>query len=636
MIEPARLSFTADGTPYSETYDDVYHTAAGGAGQAQHVFLEGNALPRRWQGRERFTILETGFGLGLNFLTTWASWRADPQRSQRLHFISVEKHPFKPEELAALHTAWPEFEPLAQRLQQDWPMLTPGFHRLHLDNGSVTLDLLLGDAAILLPQLHARIDAFYLDGFSPAKNPDLWQADLLSVVSQQAAPDATLATWSVAGKLRAALTEAGWHLEKKRGFANKSEMLCGQRLLHTPEGITGVMTPGAKLRQKTAIVLGAGLAGTSAANRLAARGWQVIVIDAADRPGQGASGNLAGVLRPLPSADDNRLARITRAAFLYTRRHLETLDDGASPLRWGNTGVLHLARDAIHEATQQRIVTEQQTPENYLQFADQNKASELAGWPVANGGWWFPGGAWVNPSSLCAANLHACSSQITTRFGCTVGRIEQDTSGIWRVVDDRGETIAEAPTLVLANAADARRLVGDWLPLRAARGQVTHLPAAPGSAPQTVVCRLGYVTPEIDGLRFAGATFSVRDEEPALRDADHQENLAKLDFILPEFTHQLTEQALDGRVGFRPISPDRLPIVGSISRFMETDEIDGLWIIDGFGARGIVWSALAGELLASQMNGDPLPLERELADALSPRRFLDKAKYRRPRTTTSE
>jgi tRNA 5-methylaminomethyl-2-thiouridine biosynthesis bifunctional protein len=626
MITPATLTLTPDGTPYSETYGDVYHTAAGGLGQARHVFLAGNGLPARWQGRERFVVVETGFGLGLNFLATWAAWKDDPARCGRLHFISVEKHPFRAEDLAALHRAWPELAPLTTQLREQWPTLVPALHRLHFDGGQVVLDLVFGDAADCVPQLHARADAFYLDGFSPAKNPELWQADLLGALSALAAPGATLATWSVAGGVREALATHGWQLEKAPGFSGKREMLRGT----FPGRHDHADTPAAGHRH--AIVLGAGLAGSTAANRLAARGWQVTVVDAKGGPGEGASGNRAGVLRPLPSRDDNRLAQITRAGFLAARRHVQALaaaDVWRGPIDlWGPVGVLHLARDAVHENTQRAIVEAQQPPADYLRFVDRDEAAALCGWPVDAGGWWFPDGGWVSPAGFCNANLLQFAERITRRFSTQVDRIER-VGELWRVFAGDGNCIAEAPHLVLANASDARRLLGDWLAVFPARGQVSHLPAAAGSPPHCVVCRLGYVTPEVGGLRCAGATFLMQDPDPALREADHAENLAKLDFILPGYAQAFAPEALDGRVGFRPASPDRLPMVGAVARLGESPAPPGLWLVDGFGARGIVWSAMAGELLADSMEDSPRVLGRDLAAALAPSRFVDRPQRRR-------
>lgn len=396
-----------------------------------------------------------------------------------------------------------------------------------------------------------------------------------------------------------------------------------------------------------AIVIGAGLAGSSAAQGLAARGWTIDLIDAADAPGRGASGNLAGVLRPLPSLDDNRLARLTRAGFTQACRHFAALTASGQPLRWAPTGVLHLARDDRHAATQRLVVERQRPAAEALRFVDREPASRLAGWPVATGGWWFPGGGWVDPASLCRANLARHAAAISPHYGTEVAQIDRPAN-LWRARDAAGTLIAEAPVLIVANATGAKRFaVTAHLPLRAARGQVSHLDAAAASVPELVVCRLGYVTPAIDGVRCVGATFSVDDDEAALRDADHGENLAKLDFILPGYGSRFAASKLDGRVGFRPLSPDRLPMIGAVgdaaaidpdapSRpLAEMPRVAGLYVINGFGARGIVWSALAGELLACQIAGEALPLADELVDAVDPGRFLLRGRSRRVRTGTA-
>ena len=626
-IEPARLSRADDGTPCSETFGDVYHARDGGLEQARFVFLAGNGLPVRWRQRERFTVVETGFGLGLNFLATWAAWRADADRCECLHFASVELHPFTRDDLATLHARWPEFEGLADELQAQWPPLTPGVHRLQLDGGRVVLTLLFGDARDLLPQLSgSRADAFFLDGFSPACNPALWSDAVFAELGRLAAPRATLATWSVSGAVRRGLAQAGFECEKVAGFGNKREMCRGR---HPRAGASPARGPGRGARH--ALVIGAGLAGSSVAERLAARGWRVDVIDATDAPGQGASGNLTGVLRPLPSLDDNRLARITRAGALHGLRHLQHLSDLGLPVRWNASGVLHLARDPVHEGKQRRVVEAQQPPADYLRFVDREEASALAHWALPVGGWWFPGGAWVSPPTLCAANLGAWPERITCHFGRSMQRLERTDDG-WTAFDDNGDAIVHAPVAILANGAAITAVPeARALPVRSARGQVTHLAAASGSAPDIVVCRLGYVSPSIDGVRCAGATFSVDDDEQALRDADDRENLAKLDFILPGYARDCIADETRGRVGFRPASPDRLPMVGAVpldspvarnTPLSAIPRLPGLYAVSGFGARGLVWASLAGELLASQLEGELLPLEGELVDALDPARFL--------------
>ena len=227
-ITPATLCFNAEGLPVSEAYADVYHSAAGAHAQARHVFLAGNGLPQRWQGREILVVLETGFGLGVNFLATWLAWREDPRRCQTLQFISFEKHPFDAADLERAQAAWPEFAPLAEQLRQHWPALDAGGHELAFEGGRVKLALHFGDAQDSLTQLDAAVDAFYLDGFSPAKNPDLWSPALCLSLARLAKRGATLATWSVAGCVRRALATAGFTVLRRQGFAGKRQMLTGR------------------------------------------------------------------------------------------------------------------------------------------------------------------------------------------------------------------------------------------------------------------------------------------------------------------------------------------------------------------------------------------------------------------------
>lgn len=632
-IVPARLAFAADGTPWSDTFGDVYHSADGGAGQAHHVFLAGNGLPERWSGRHRFVVLETGFGLGLNFLATWAAWRGDPRRCARLHFVSCELHPFRAEDLALLHARWPEFAPLARELQANWPELTPGVHRLHLDDERVTLTLYFGDARDGLAHLDLRADALYLDGFSPARNPDLWSPRVFHLLGRLAAPGCTLATWSVAGDVREGLRRAGFEVDKAPGFGGKRQMLRGLRSasVRAPEAAEAPGSGAVTAAGRRAIVIGAGIAGTSIAQRLAVRGWHVDLIDAAAAAGEGASGNHAGVLRPLPSLDDNRMSRLTRAGTLYGWRHIARLAAAGIPVRAAACGVLHLARDEAQQHKMSAVVGRLDLPVTHLRFVTAAEASALAGWPLALGGWWFAGSGWVQPPSLCTANIAAGGEVIRTHFGRRVARLEHDGS-TWLALTDDDATIASAPVAILAagtGLVDFPQATS--LPVVSARGQVSILPAEDDSAPRVVVCRGGYVSPAIDGRRCAGATFSVDDDDPSLRLEDHAENLGKLDAILPGYAMGLDPAALAGRVGFRPASPDRLPMVGAVplpapvgrdTPLRAIARHPGLYAVSGFGARGLVWSALVAEVLASQLDGEPAPLERDLIEAMDPARYL--------------
>lgn len=627
-LVPAKLSFAPDGTPFSETYGDVYHTTAGGPAQARHVFIAGNGLPEAWQNRRAFVIFETGFGLGLNFLATWQAWLQDENRCETLHFVSIEKHPFSAAALHQAHGNWPEFSALSEALCAQWPPLLPGIHQLSLNQGRVLLTLMFGDATQCLRRLDLAADAFYLDGFSPAKNPDLWTPWVCKALARLAAPGATLATWSVASALRQGLADAEFDLDKRPGFSGKREMLVGRYRSRRPAKYTPT-------QDRRAIVIGAGAAGSAIAAVLAQKDWQITVLEQASAPGQGASGNIAGVFRPLPSVDDNYLARLTRAGFLATRRHLQALEERGLPIRWDSCGVLQLARDAEQEYTQRKVITALEPPEDYLQYFDATQASAKLGYSVSRGGWWFPSGGWVQPHSLCRANLMLDPQRITARFNCPVARIQASSVG-WVALAADGQVLAEAPHLIMASGIAAPGFAPlAWLPQTAARGQVSHIPADKLQGPDCLVCGHGYLAPAVDGIRVAGASHTTEDHDPQLRLTDHQENLQRINELLPGSARHLDPLALTGRVGFRPMSPDRLPIVGPVPdaalvaamppekrRLSHLPLLPGLWALQGFGARGIVWSALMAQVLAAQMDPAPLPLETDLRDALLPGRFL--------------
>ncbi|WP_175164471.1 tRNA (5-methylaminomethyl-2-thiouridine)(34)-methyltransferase MnmD, partial [Achromobacter aegrifaciens] len=274
---PAKAEFDADGRLYSPAYGDVYHSPSGALGQAEHVFLRGNGLPERWRGRRAFTVCETGFGLGLNFLALWKAWRDDPQRSAALHVVSLEGHPFEREDLAALLTRYAP-EPLAglgRQLAAAWPVLLPGLHRLEFEGGAVTLTLGFGDAQVLASRLRVGVDAFFLDGFAPERNPRMWELPLLRDLAKLAAPGATLATWACTGELRQALRTAGFEARRAPGYGGKWHMTVATAI--APGGAAADV-PHAESRY--AVVVGAGLAGAGIAQALAARGWRVTVIDA--------------------------------------------------------------------------------------------------------------------------------------------------------------------------------------------------------------------------------------------------------------------------------------------------------------------------------------------------------------------
>jgi tRNA 5-methylaminomethyl-2-thiouridine biosynthesis bifunctional protein len=577
-IVPGRLDFDAGGVPWSPLYGDIFHAGDGGGPQARHVFLSGNGLPEGWRDRDAFTVVETGFGLGVNFLETWRAAAADPHRPARLHYVAIEKHPFDAATLRRVHGD----DAYATGLLAQWPPLLAGLHRLHLDAGRIVLTLAFGDAETLLPRLHAPADAIYLDGFAPAKNPTIWSPAVLREIGRLARPGATLATWSVATAVREGLVAAGFAVTLRPGFARKREMLVA-RMPGTP--------PGAP-RPGRAVVIGAGLAGTSMADRLASRGWSVCVIDRAAAIAQGASGNPAGVVQPVLNLADAPNARLSRAAFVYAIRRFRAL----SNLAWRESGVLRLARDAAQQERFAKIVEGLGAPPDYAQCVDGDAAAALAGRAVSGAGVWFPQGGWVHPAALCAAQLDAHDSRIERLLGRTIG------------IADLAALAADG-LVIDATGAGIERL----LPVAEVRGQVTYLPAAPTRALAIAVTGDGYIAPMPDGGHCAGASFGHDDTDLAPRANDHADNLARVARMLPGFAHGLDAATLHGRAGLRVTTPDRVPAFGFVR--------DRYAVATGLGARGLVWAPLCAELFVSQLHDEPLPVERDLAAAIAPARF---------------
>lgn len=604
-VVPAKLAAAADGTPFSPDYGDVYFSREGGIAETAHVFLAGNGLPERWRARARFVIVETGFGTGLNFLAAWRAWRADPAAARQLHFVSVEAHPLRRRDLAAALASWAELDDLAPLLANAYPDLVPGFHRLHFDGGRVTLTLALGDAQSMLAALDARADAFFLDGFAPARNPAMWSAGVFAEVGRLAAPGATLATYSVAREVRERAAAAGFRLQKRAGFGHKREMLTG--------AFAGRADPGAPPPRRVAVV-GAGLAGAACAERLAARGVAVDLIDRHPGPAREASANPAGVLRAMVSAAWTPQSRFTAAASGYAVRELRRWD--SLPV-WQPSGVLQLARGERHAAKITADAERMGAPPHFLRPVDAGEAAAIAGVPVSGPGVWFGGGAWAAAPSVCHARLREAGEAVQPAYSREAVALRPFAGG-WHVVDGAGDVLSRADAVILANAWRVTGLPHlASLPVRPVRGQTTLVPAR-RPAPRVPVCREGCITPALDGVHALGATFGEDDPERAPRAADNAENLARLERMLPGYGAGLDPARLAAWVGFRAVSADRFPLVG---RLPAVDAEAPLYACLALGARGLTWSALAAELAASLVCGDPLPLEREVCAALDPGRF---------------
>ncbi|MCX7945821.1 MAG: FAD-dependent 5-carboxymethylaminomethyl-2-thiouridine(34) oxidoreductase MnmC [Hydrogenophilus sp.] len=644
---------------WSRRYRDGFHSHAGGWGQAEEVFVQGVGIPERWEKGEPFSVLENGFGFGVNFAAVWWQWMVSRRRPERLSYVGIEGYP---RSAADLREFWGRVlsegkapravAPLVEDLCAQWPLPVTGWHRLVLAEGRLALTLVWGKAEVVAPQIVGRFDALFLDGFAPDRNPEMWGEELLHHLAQRLRAGGRVATWCVAGRVRRALAQAGLEVVRRPGYGGKRERL---------EAYAPCRGPGDRRQPERVIVVGAGLAGSATALTLAERGVAVTLLEAGERPAGGASGNPAGVARWLPSRDDNVVAEGSRSGLLLLRRRWQRW--AALGASGGWVGVAQVARSAPEEERLREIASALALPRGLLEWVEAEELSARVGSRVLYGGWWFAVGGWVSPASLARAWLQAYP--VSLLGGRQVTGLVRGSEG-WRVCfREQGgrEGIAEAEAVVLATGAGVRSSEGGLslatvsypgvpLPLVRVRGQVSWRQVTAEMPPWAVVTGSGYVVPPAaTGMLLFGATAQRDDFDGRVRRRDHEENGARLARLLPEVAQRVwnkesgeqkeggereerevegeeqnkeeergEEMLLGGRVSWRTTVRDHRPLIGALPLSQRWDdprrEGSGLWTINGLGARGVVWALLGAELLADRIVGAPLPVSRRLAKAL--------------------
>ncbi len=649
----------------------MYFSGQGGLAESRHVFLDHNHLAERWRALPPggdFVIGETGFGTGLNFLAAWQLWRNTAPRDGMLHFISVERHPLTRPDLERALARFPELGDQASALLAAWPAdLCRGCHRLPLAGGRLRLTLVLDEALSGLESLldsahpaHRRlrrgVDAWFLDGFAPSRNPDMWRPELLETLGAMSAPGATFATFTAAGAVRRGLAAAGFTVHTAPGFGHKRDMLYGcleqapalpaVSDFKTSPYPNGLEQPWhvdrtAPRPPHRAVVVGGGLAGCHAARALADRGLDVTLIEAREDLAQGGSGNEQGVLYARLSAHHGHSARFNLAALLFALRHYAPFW-GDPEQRFGAAcGVLHLA-GGERERRHQAVIAERHGRQGLCQLLDREAASELAGMDLPGGGLWFQQSGWLAPPGICRSLVQ--HPNIRVRQG-HVRRLDKQQNN-WLLHDEHDEVLARAPLVVLACAHQLDGFAATvGLPIQPVRGQVSRvlLDQAPAArALRTALCGDGYLAPPADGALCFGASFLPDDADTSLRTAEHVENLARLRQQVPGLLPaDLEASACSGRAAVRCATRDRLPLVGPVpdapvmaARYQLLGKnaraaiaapgavLPGLYVSAGYGSRGLAYIPLCTELLMAAMLGEPPPLDRALRRALHPARFL--------------
>lgn len=631
------ISFDESGAPLSALYGDVFRSRSGARAEAREVFVEGCGLRERWRTMQRpgariaqpFSVLELGFGAGINFLETLAAWREAAPPGLRLHFVSIEAHPLAPDDLARVHEALGVDGADAKRLRACWPLALPGLHTIDFDDATAVLTVCLGDAARIVPKLRMAADAIFLDGFAPARNPALWDETLMRAVARLARPGAGFSTWTAASQVRDALSEAGFEVERVSGHAGKRHRLQGR---YAPRW-RGFPAPAAapQWASDDVLVVGAGLAGAAAAAGFARRGWNVQVLETQAQPAAGGSGQPLAADHLHLSVDDNVLARLTRAG-LASRAALEP--DGAP------AGKLVLDADGEQSAARAAMLRTLRFPAAFARHVDTDEASELAGIALPRGALWLPCAHVEDPHALVQRWL--AHDAIALRTDTRVERLERVDEG-WSAFDAAGRRLAQASIVVLANAADATRLgAAPSIRLRPMRGQSTWLPRDCLPGLRRAVSGLAWAAPAGDRI-LAGATFEAGDSLQWSTQADLS-NVRRLARMLA--ADAATAQALAGQwsraaasasIGIRWASPDRVASIGEMPdearAFADATRLSrdarlplprapGLYGAFGFGARGVLWACLGAQCLPALADGSPAPIEADLLRAIDPARFL--------------
>ncbi|MEZ5920756.1 MAG: bifunctional tRNA (5-methylaminomethyl-2-thiouridine)(34)-methyltransferase MnmD/FAD-dependent 5-carboxymethylaminomethyl-2-thiouridine(34) oxidoreductase MnmC [Parvularculaceae bacterium] len=621
VVDYARLDWT-DGVPRSADFDDIYFSGYG-LSETRHVFLDGNDLARRFDGAPGFSIGELGFGSGLNMLAVADLWRnSDKQPGARLNLFSVECAPFDPQALARAHRAWPELDLLSDALLENYPPPLRGFHSIDLAD-DVTLTLGFGDANALLKETDGAFDAWFFDGFAPAKNPDLWSPELFDQISRLSAPTATFATFSVAGAVRRALGGAGFQIEKRPGFGRKKEMLAG-RLLEKPRARQSAapwfdrsgsnpLKPGAKVA-----VIGGGIAGASLAFSLRATGLQPTVFDP-NGIAAGASGNPAGLIMPRIDLGDNAASQFFAHAYVHSIARLRNLSAAGNDNLFNPCGVLQKFKTEDEKHRAERILAERILPVGWVEKCH-------------DGGLFFPQGGVVDPGAYCKVLIGGAEliSERVSRICDQSDSVDIHTSaGLVRSFDG----VIVANSIAALSFSQCRTL-----PLTPVRGQIDFFS---GVAPPARAITYGsYAATAPGGGAIIGATYDhsgTRNPTKTSVEAT-QENIAAASALIDIALLEVSGST--PRASLRCQTPDRLPVAGPIpdwdyfsaqydgvrtgakGPFPPAQRFANVFILAGLGSRGFVTAPYCADIIAAAMTGRPAPAERMIADALDPARFF--------------
>lgn len=662
-IKSASVAWDEKGTPVSSQFDDPYFSREDGLAESTHVFLNANQLAERFAAlpeRGTFVIAETGFGTGLNFLLTWRCFLQYAPKSAQLTYISVEGYPLRPEDLRKSLEQWPELSEYADRLMQHYPVLVPG-HHWRCFEGRIGLQLIFDQLEPALQSLHPSIthhnfeqtvpcvDAWFLDGFAPAKNPEMWQQAIYPSLARLSNAQTTLSSFTASGLVRRSLSEWGFKVEKIEGFGRKREMISAKfdsNWLPEKEQIRAHADKSSQTwhlphqepekREKVAIV-GAGIAGLCLAKSIADRGLEVNIYDRNPNPVQAASGNAQAAIFGRLSPDQGDLEDFVMHCLSYAA-------DFYSPY-WGkcgkNSGLLQLARNEKEKERMQRLLEQLPSENGLVEYLGSSQSPEYCGLQLSEDGLWFPQSGWISPPKLADKILNHPHIQFHGGLDLKV----TGGHGEWLISDP--EQGFEASTQILVICSGAEVLESDrfsWIPVKPVAGQV-ELATENDSTRElkAIISQTTSICPADKGIHCLGGSYRLGETEVDIRANDSNINTSKINEMLDIYnkTHEIRKDAIiRSRVGIRATTPDYLPICGpapdldslneefaALSRDAKTPinqtapSQKGLFLNVGFGSRGYAYAPLCAEHLASFICQGRSPLPNHLQRAIHPARF---------------
>ncbi len=686
-ITPANIHYTDQGTPRSEAFEDVYFSDKDGIAETHYVFIEGNNLLANWEActASHFCIGETGFGTGLNFFCTAALFLTfldeHPHHPlKHLHFISTEKYPIPKTDAAKILAKWATFADLCSWWLAHYPLAIEGIHRRQYKN-CITLDVHYNDAteafSTLKKTFDGTVDAWFLDGFAPARNNAMWSPELFSQLARLSKSHATLATFSAASKVKKQLREAGFVLNKRKGFRYKREMIAAEYINKgdTPEvtlpeqqapyferhpfndNRQACSTRGGSNKPEQASVIGNGLAGAIMALKLVNENIVVDLYWQGDKPADGASGAPIGGFYPQLNAQNNYASRLQLASFLYAKSFYTHLAS-QTMFDYDWCGALQLGFNANTETRLAKLDNLALWPKDIAHIVSAEQATQIANLDVPYNCLYMPEAGWISPASLVQACLNEANKTGLLHLHSNSTLVDythiNDAQIQLNIEHEERVQVRNTQCLVLATGASTKSLLADTVPLRLTRGQV-ELVKSEGSLRnlQTLLCHKGYLTPALNEVHALGSTYVKQDTNTETRHSETQQNFAMhADSMrdaswIDELNKHQTHPQNYARAAVRCSSPDHLPVVGAVPSTAQFNELADLYkalplqryqvpsveqnvfVLSGLGSRGLTTAPLLAELLTSQIVNRPLPLPGDLLNALQPNRFIVRSLIKR-------